>query len=465
MTMVATIALKEIRENLLSVRFYLIFALTVALFIAGSTVFVVNYGEKTSDFRNDAAVNQEAFRAAGRTLGAIAQFSQTLIKTPNPYEFLSEGNEKDLPDRFQSTIYETDFPEAKGRGNFLLRDFSSLDWAFIVAVILSFLAFVLSHDAVTAEKERRTLSLVFANSVRTADVFLGKFLGLWATIGIPLVAGMAAGILIVGLSGGVPLEFSRMGLFLAASLLYLGFFLLVGLTVSSLTSQSLTSAVALLFVWVLIAFIIPTSGRLVAGLVSSAPAKAKILIDMEKAMDEIYDAKYKGTMAGRWNENVRDPWVPLRSQWVADRLEVRNRMFEDYIRKLIRQAAGTKALIRVSPISLFSGLTEEIAGTGIGRFEDFYAQVNRYREGLYRFVEDRDRQDPASVHLIPLGAWEQVAISGLPVGFDLVPKFQEKIPSPKDRFRQVIGPLGFLLVLSIVMFYLGYLIFVRYDKR
>ena len=62
-----------------------------------------------------------------------------MIKTPNPFEFLAEGNEKDLPNRFRGTIYETDFPEAKGRTNVLLRDYSGLSWAFIVSVILSFL--------------------------------------------------------------------------------------------------------------------------------------------------------------------------------------------------------------------------------------------------------------------------------------------------------------------------------------
>lgn len=462
--MVGLIVLKEIRENLLSVRFYLVFALTVALFVAGSVVSVSHYHEKRADYRSEAAADEDSFRAAATSLAGIARAEQTMIKTPNPFEFLAEGNEKDLPNRFHGTIYETDFPEAKSRTNILLRDYSGLSWAFIVSVILSFLAFVLSYDAITAEKERKTLSLVFANSVRAADFFLGKFLGLWITIGIPLVAGTAAGTLVVAL-GGISPEAGRIGLFLAVSLAFLGLFLLIGLTVSSATSQSLTSAIALLFIWVAAAFIVPSSGRLVAGLVTPAPAKARVVKDIESALGEIYKSKYLKTQAGRWSENVREPWVPLRSQWIADRLEVRNRMYDDYIRKLVRQAAGTRSLVRLSPVSLFSGLAEEIAGTGLGRFESFYAQVERYRTDLYRFVESRDREDPASVHLIPLGAWHPEGISALPVDFSLIPRFAERLPAPADRLPRLISGFAVLAGSAILVFAFGFLLFIRYDKR
>jgi len=462
--MIGTIVVKEIRENLLSVRFYLVFALTVALFVAGSVVSVSHYREMRADFRSEAAAGEDAFRAAGTSLAGIARAEQTMIKTPNPFEFLAEGNEKDLPNRFRGTIYETDFPEAKGRTNVLLRDYSGLSWAFIVSVILSFLAFVLSYDAVTAEKERRTLSLVFANSVRAADVFLGKFLGLWITMGIPLVAGTAAGTLVVAL-GGITPEAGRIGLFLAASLAFLGLFLLIGLTVSSATSQSLTSAIALLFIWVAAAFIVPSSGRLVAGLVAPAPARARIVKDIETAQLDIYKAKYLKTQAGRWDENVRAPWMPLRSQWIADRADVRDRMYDDYIRKLVRQAAGTRAIVRLSPVSFFSGLADDIAGTGLGRFESFYAQVERYREDLYRFVESRDREDPSSVHLIPLGAWHPEGISGRPVDFSLVPRFAERLPAPADRLPRLISGFAVLVGSAVLVFAFGSVLFVRYDKR
>jgi hypothetical protein len=132
---------------------------------------------------------------------------------------------------------------------------------------------------------------------------------------------------------------------------------------------------------------------------------------------------------------------------------------------MIRQVEKTKNVTKISPVSVFRSLAEEISGTGVRRFQDFYAQINRYRNQLYQFVEFKDKADPQSVHLIPLAYHMNVGISNKPVDFFIVPRFEEKIPSIKDGLHQIIIDLGILVVLSLMTFYVGYLIFVKYDKR
>jgi hypothetical protein len=56
-------------------------------------------------------------------------------------------------------------------------------------------------------------------------------------------------------------------------------------------------------------------------------------------------------------------------------------------------------------------------------------------------------------------------ISELPADFASVPKFEEKLPSIKDNLRGIIIDSAILIFLSILFFDLGYLLFVRYDKR
>jgi len=102
---------------------------------------------------------------------------------------------------------------------------------------------------------------------------------------------------------------------------------------------------------------------------------------------------------------------------------------------------------------------------GVGRFKNFYTQVERYKNQLYQFVESRDNADPKSVHLIPLAYQMNVGISSMPVDFSLVPRFEERFSALKDNLHQIIIDLVIIMVFNLFIFYLGYLMFVRYDKR
>ncbi|MCJ7578976.1 MAG: ABC transporter permease subunit, partial [Candidatus Aminicenantes bacterium] len=162
--MIKEVLFKELRENLNTVRFYLILILTILLFVVSSITFVRNYNQKVLDYRSDITANESLLVEKSKDLLQLGRFKQSLLKKPNPSEFLSEASEKILPNKFLSDIFYLDFPEVEGRSNVLLRGFKTVDWEFIVAVVLSFLAFVLSYDAVCGEKEQKTLSLIFSNS-------------------------------------------------------------------------------------------------------------------------------------------------------------------------------------------------------------------------------------------------------------------------------------------------------------
>jgi hypothetical protein len=235
--------------------------------------------------------------------------------------------------------------------------------------------------------------------------------------------------------------------------------------VSSIVTQSISSAIILLFIWVITAFIIPASGNLIANKLYPVPTRSRILEEISRAEDDVYKTKYAKTEAGRWDGRLDQPWVPLRSQWMADINEVRNNIYENYIHSLILQVEKANNITKISPVSVFQSLTDEISDSGVGRFKKFYAQVERYKKQLYQFVESRDNADPKSVHLIPLAYHMNVGISRMPVDFSLVPRFEERISALKDNLHQIIVDYVVIIVFNIIIFYLGYLLFVRYDKR
>jgi ABC-type transport system involved in multi-copper enzyme maturation permease subunit len=463
--MVKEVILKELRENFRTIRFYLIFVLVVVLFICSSIIFIQRYDHKLLDYNNDISENDENLNEKSQSLYNLARHRQSLNKKPNPYEFISEANERLLPNKFESNIFYLDFPEVKGRGNVLLRGFKNVDWEFIIAVVLSFLAFVVSYDSVCGEKEEKTLSLVFSNSVKTVSIFLGKFFGLLISLAIPLFIGMLIGLILIYLNGFSQLDLGRIFLFVFISLVYLSLFLLIGLVVSSLYSQSITSAITLLFVWVIAAFVIPASGSLLASQLYPIQTQAQIEESIERAQDAIYDTKYRGTEAGNWDGNAFAPHVPLRAQWMEDIMHSRNRIYDDYIHRMVDQVEKTKSITRISPVSVFRYLAEEISGTGVRRFENFYEQADQYKQSLYEFIEIKDRPDPESPHFLPLVLGINAGISRLPVEFSSVPRFEEKLPSLGENFKLIILDLAILFCLCIAFFYIGFVLFVKYDKR
>lgn len=460
------IVLKELRENFSTVRFYLILILTVVLFVVSGIIFVRNHEQKISDHRSDVSENESLLSEKSKDLLQLARFYQSLMKKPNPFELISEANEKFLPNKFEANIFYLKFPEVEGRSNVLLRGFKNVDWEFIVAVGLSFLAFVLSYDAVCGEKEQKTLSLIFSNSVSTVKVFFGKFLGLLITLAIPFLVGAVVGLLIINLSREISLNYGRLAIFIFISLVFLSLFLLIGLSVSSLFSQSVTSAITLLFIWIIVAFVVPAAGNLIATKLYPIPNKNQITERIFTTQNDIYKTKYKDTRAGYWNGDQFAPWVSLRAQWGTDIMNARNSIYDDYINMMINQVERTKFITRISPVSVFRYLAEEISGTGVNRFKNFYSQANRYKKQMHVFVEEKDKLDPKSPHLLTVVLTiGSAGISRLPVEFSAVPMFEEKLPALRDNLNLIIIDLAILVFLCIGFFILGFFFFVRYDKR
>jgi ABC-type transport system involved in multi-copper enzyme maturation permease subunit len=464
--MVFEVIFKELRENFHTVRFYLILVLTIALFTVSGIIFSSNSKQKIADYRSRLSENESLLSKGSKNLCGLAGSKQNMLKRTNPLEFLSEANEKNLPNKFQADIYVLDFPEVEGQTNLLLREFSYIDWEFIVGIVLSFLAFVIGYDAVCGEKEQKTLSLIFSNSVKTSHVFLGKFLGLLISLSIPFLIGSMISLLITELCKNMSVEYGKVAIFVCVSLVYLSLFILIGMTVSSIFSQSITSAVTLLFIWILSAFIIPASGNLIAHNVYPIPNRAEIQKKMGRTQNELWE-RYSKTdkNAFRWEGNPFKPYVPIRDRYLREWLNIRNQIFDDYLNQMVQQVEKTRSVTKISPVSIFRSLVEEIAGTGVNRFRNFYEQVNRYREQLYSFVETKDKLDPKSPHLVPLVYEMHTGISELPVEFSSIPKFEERLPSIKDNLKRIMVDSAVLIFLSILFFYLGYFLFVRYDKR
>ena len=245
--MIWSITKKEIRNNLLSFRFYITFVSVIVLFLVAGFLFVGNYQGELSDYSRDRNKSLKKYHESCKKLADLALDEHLFYTKPKSISFVSDGKQGSLPNLFYvEAVGRESLPINKGRFNLFLPDFAHLNWLYLIGIVLSFVVLVISYDAITGEKEKGTLGLVLSNSVNRHSILLGKYLGILFTVLIPLIVGILLNLIIVTSSPLVSLQGSdwvRILIVFILSLIYLSFFAFIGLFISSRTSSSVASLV------------------------------------------------------------------------------------------------------------------------------------------------------------------------------------------------------------------------------
>jgi ABC-type transport system involved in multi-copper enzyme maturation permease subunit len=472
--MIRQIIHKELLENLLSFRFILSLVLIILLFAVSGFVFVSKYKQQSRDYWEKTNENLEGLSTQTRQLYRIAFYKQSIWRGPKPLALCTEGFEKSLPNCFTFNIFDSDLPEVRGQGNFTLSHFSSIDWVFIVSVILSFLALVFTYDSVSGEKEAGTMRQMLANTIPRYEVLVGKYFGVVLTIGIPLFIGLLISLIIVVASnvaviGG--LDWSKILIIILISFLYLSIFILMGMFVSSRTAYPANSMVMLLLVWVVLVILIPSFGRIISEVSGEAPNPAELERRLVEIRTDVWsNSERYGERAGNWTGNVNHPMnnPPARARLKNASANAQNKAREDYHNKMMAQALVGRNLTCFSPTVIYQRASETIAGTGINHVISLQSQIKEYQANLKEYIRNEDAKDPLSLHLIfpetsSVRAWR--TISHNPVDFANVPKFQERNLALGQSLKLAIWDIGLLALFNLAFFAGAFVSFLRYDVR
>ncbi len=465
--MIFNIILKELKNNLTSLRFLLTLVLTLIMIIISTFIFVGQYHQKLTEFRELENKNNEQLINNSNNLSSIASQQQTIHLRPTRMELISEGGIKHLPKMFRVSTFQIYEPEFVSTENNFMNRFTNIDWTFIIAFLLSFFAILLTYDAATGEKSDGTLRLMLSHSVSRSTVILSKYISALVTIVIPLVLGIILSLLIAALFGQVAffsLEIAKIIFYIIAAQFYLSIFMLFGLLVTCLTKNSVTSIIILLFIWVVAAILIPNSGGKIAAKFFQIPTREQIDRQIRNKTSEISDAhtaKYEKTFW--WNGNPRAEWVPYRCRAVNAMADARNQINHDYMNQRINQIKKARSILKISPTTVFSSLSEQICTTGLDHFESFYQQIVDYRNQFRQFITEKDKADPDSPHQIY--EWESSPMSQKPVDLNAIPRFQEKELSLLNTIQRALSNFAILIVFNAILFVAVFVAFGRYDVR
>lgn len=411
-----TIARKEIASNLLSYKFFIIIVLTVILIFTSFFIMYRDFIERLADYDIIKPASEEAIA----------------VLAPNPLSMFSKGMDEAMGRSFESTIIGITVRAGQKSGNEVFSFFPTPDFMYIVKVVLSLVALLFGFDQISQERERGTLRLMLSNPASRATVLVGKWVGNFLSLSIPFLLVVLLGFAFVNLNRDIHFsanQLVRLALILSVTLFYIALFLSLGILISTVTRKAANSVVALLLIWVLMVFVIPNLGNLLARQMVDVPSVA----GLSEKRNQIW---------------TREVLLAIQDKNRSEHFSKINRdnmlLEEDYRNKFNRLVRLSKNINRISPVSSFVYAVTDLAGTGIGEEANLKRAVISYNNSIFPEL------------LAPASDRES----------SQYPAFNYRYRDLSEVFaRGTLFDMSWLIFFNILFFALSYMAFVKYDVR
>jgi len=473
--MFPTLLKKEIQDYLVSIRFVVLLALCVLLIPLSLYVNFETYRRWSADY-NEQVKSETAKGSRGRPAYAG-------LRPPSALSVFANGVETSLAKDFSIQSPRIIFGTGRSFGDPIYETFGRIDFLFVVQAVLSLIAFLFAFDAISGEKEIGTLKLALANPVQRYKMLLAKLSGGMIVLIAQFLVSFAFGSTIL-VAAGYPLFqgdiLARIGLILLLSAIYIGVFFVLGLFVSTLTHQSKTALIVLMFIWVVLVLGVPRLSIMAAKVIrpvdddTVVALRIRLLtesIQNEKgnALKQLYfdKAREKNLSTGLLTFDSTDPEFVRKRNDIAGPFEARMReelakIDADQQRRRQAQLNLARNIARISPASLLSYLMTDIADTGDHVKVKFLDAVRVHYAALDRMVFSKMYADSISDGDRGWG------FSGNLPGQETTkdpPRFAFTFPRTAESLAQGVVDIGLLLGCAAGLFAAASIAFVKYDVR
>ncbi len=396
--MFAHLLKKELFDNLASIRFLLIFLMCSVLVILSLLIGLADYQHARQHY--DASVAQMRETASQQVsyqaLGVWGMFK--VYRQPSPlFPFAKGVEEASGSNSVVSIFHEPKLQDSRYSAEPIYAQFSSLDFLFVIKVIVALFALMLTFDLISGEAEKGTLKLVLANPVPRVTVLHAKLAAAFLSLLLPLFIPCLFGMILMQVSGHLLWQaehWLRILLLFGSALLYIAIFVLLGLLFSCLVKRSADAFLWLVMCWLLCVWVIPRLSLFIANAVIAVPAAHVI-------------EQQKGEIDRQWyrdSERSQQQWLLQHPEHVVVPNEIvgqmngelqqqaqqhKSRIDEQY-RALQQQRIGlTLWFARISPSAAFENIALVLSQTDMSRQQHFLDQVKSYRHDFQTFVSQK----------------------------------------------------------------------------
>lgn len=466
---------KELREIIGSTKFAVTFGVCSMLILLAFYVGARNFQVSQAGYEAARAENLKQMEG----LTEWTRVDHRIFLPPQPLSTLVSGISNDVGRTTEMrTQGELRSENSRFNEDPIFAVFRFLDLEFIFSIVLSLFAILFAYDAINGEKERGTLRLSFANSVPRDRYILSKLVGAFLALGVPLLIPILIGAALLPVLG-IPMtgsSWARLGVVVLAGYLYLGVFLTLSVFVSALTEHSSSSFLLLLVVWIFAVLIIPRVAVLISGRAVDVPSIDKINYEKNRFNAQLWQED-REKMNNYWRENS-----PSADEDMTERMEgfrafmtelgnERNeksqdfggRLNEDRRNREVVQHRLALGIARLSPTSVFSLATTDLAGTSLELKQRYAEAVNRYQENYAQFIQEKTGTQGGMFFTMRLGGEEEEEPEEIDP-YEL-PVFEYQEPTSKELVGGSLLDIGLLLLFNIVFFAGAFVAFLRYDVR
>jgi len=371
--------------------------------------------------------------------------------------------------------------------------FRFIDLTFIIQVIISLLAILYTYDSVCGEKERGTLKLIFSQPVSRPVFIMAKFIGVWLVLMIPLIIPFLLSALLL-LFYHIPLNFDqwlKIFSFLGSSVLYISFFIFLGLMVSSLMTKSSMSFLVSFVFWIFFVLLVPRIGLMAAGQISPVQSAAEIeakiglfaqskWIEHNKNIEMKLKEREKETncLPKNQRKQYRDDhlwkWMlqedSLRTEILEDINQFSRKVYDEYQNQKKQQEFLALLLTRISPAVSYQLSVMNIFGMGIDLKNNFETAARNYYDLFSSYTLKKQKEDGNRNDIMIQITGEKGFSINSPkekgkLNLKNLPKFSDPYKSFYNTLPQIFIDWVLLCLYSIIAFSGAFTSFIRFDVR
>lgn len=442
--MLKAIVQREILEYLKSSKFLIGLCLTVVLVGISTFINIGDYQQRQQDYLD-----------AKQSLKGKSVIIE-IFRKPQILSTLVQGKDRELGSRIRITYWSLPNQTSGYMGEYAsqhqryVSGFSSVDFAFVVRVVLSLMVIFLAYNSISEEMTQGTLKLALANPLPRGQLLFGKLLGgLFVVLGSLTIATLIA-VLVMVLHPVILLDrelFVRILGMWGVSALYLGTFFTLSLMVSTIINRPSVALLVLLQIWIVVIVIYPNISIILSQHLMGLPGSEE-LADRRRAIFEPYQQEYNENRqafhemveSGEGNEEISIKNVEVS----AKRTELYHQVDNEYSQQMTRQMHLARNIAIFSPSVLYNSVMQRLARTDIQESDKFMEGVERY----WHKVVEKSR-----LRFRDLEAFKKSTF----------PEFTYTTQSAAESIVRTLPQWSILFLLSVVFFVVAHTVFMRKD--
>ena len=456
------IFLKDIRLSLKDFKFQLFFTILFILFIISGIVSGIKYNNFQTEFLSLHNTKENFIR--NYTDEILSMIDKNVIIYINKTdESLLIHNRNGFPQSLSTnTIHFSPNVDIIGNQS---KEVFSLNWLFIVGVLSSFIVLIFSFNAISYEKRHGMLRLQSVFTVKRNQIILSKYLSL---LFIYLICIIPSGIVSLLLYSLIIKSFHSYFLlsliiFIVVSLVYVSFFILLGIFIS-LAKNFRNSIVVSLTMWLLFIIIIPSSAGIIAKKIQPIITQRDYSTSYNNRYNQVfkewsdkYDQDGPGGSKVRGNGYMQEG---LRYAAIYDATNQANTILLEFINSKLKQIELIDKLEMLSPYGHLRLFTEILFDQGLFRLKNELSILENRFNLINNELKEIDKDDERSLQqMYKYANWDRYALTEV----NLVPFTDRAYPNPekllsseylKPGFPEKISKsiTYFLLLLGINLF-------------